>query len=408
MDPARRTLCDIVESYGARIADEPRRLENLLNDLCGDERRAIFLLVHAARERVPAELAQALERGGAGVQVRRSTQRLCDDLGLGGEAARWAVETWALALGARHGGAAVVTVSQQGSGQFSSLAEALRRAPPGARIEVGPGTYAEALLIDRPVEIVAAWLSQDDQHAPVPARVAGAPDAFGPAGPGQPATPLPWSDRRVPPAGQEVVVEALAASCVRMQTDYAVVRGLTLRGQAGLGTRSLFAVDVPRGELVLEECDISSRSLACVAIHGRTANPVLRRCRIHDAQGSGVFVHERGSGTLEDCLVEANALAGVEIGKQGSPVLRRCRITGGRQAGVYVSLGGAGTFEGCAIVANAGAGVEVGWQGTPVLRGCQVRDNGAYGIQIHAGGGATVEECDLTGNALGAWHVEEG
>jgi hypothetical protein len=193
-----------------------------------------------------------------------------------------------------------------------------------------------------------------------------------------------------------------------MFAERATVRGVTLRGRVGLGPRNLFAVDVREGTLILEDCDVTSDSLACVAISGRTANPVVRRCRIHDAQGSGIFVHEGGRGTVEDCAIYGHAIAGIEIGHAGDPVVRRCRIYDGRQAGIYVSLGGAGTVEDCAIFANAGSGVEIGWQGNPALRRCRINRNGRHGIRIYAGGAGVVEDCDLDGNALGPWDIEDG
>jgi hypothetical protein len=255
-----------------------------------------------------------------------------------------------------------------GAADFTAIGAAVGAATPGTRIVVAPGVYAEGVVLDRPVEIVA--------------------------------------DRE---AGEgRVVIEATETSCLRMETGYAVVRGLVLRGRTGLEHRTRFAVDVPQGHLVLEDCDVTSDALAGVAIRGRDACPVLRRCQIRDGKGSGVFVHHGGTGTLEDCAVVGNALAGVEIGNDGNPTLRRCVILDGRGPGVYVSLGGAGTFEDCTVSGNGGAGVEIGWHGGPVLRRCRVTRNGQHAVRLYAGGGGTFEACDLSENPLGAWDIAEG
>jgi len=330
MDLARRTLCDVVAICGVQIADEPRRLENLLNDLCGEERRAIFVLTHAARARVPDELTQAAVRRAPTLQIERSARRLVEAYGFGEEIARWAVEAWALALGAAQPDGEPLTVCAQGRGRYRSIVEALRAAPPWSRIEVLPGTYTGPLVVDRPVELVAL---------------------------GRPG---------------EVVLDVAGASGVRLEAEYALLRGLTISstlstspisptGQPGEASCTLFAVDVPQGELLMEDCRVFAGELAGVAVRGRAA----------------------------------------------SVTLRRCHVSGARQAGVYVSLGGAGTLTDCDIEQNGGAGVEIGWQGSPVLRRCRVRGNGTYGIRIYAGGESAVEDCDLTGNRLGAWSVEE-
>ncbi|MGH2367708.1 MAG: right-handed parallel beta-helix repeat-containing protein, partial [Chloroflexota bacterium] len=434
MDPARQTLCQILATHGRALCDDPRRVEALLRDLCGERRRDVFVLVNALKVRVAADLLGWPAGVPGELLLSRLTQRLCDDLGFTPEVARWGVESWALALaeapnlaggghsgpdrdawrpqmeghalppkpfevrgsrfeGFREGDGAsnferrtsnsvfrvewphagtlpcqtppedvcphlgaspcrVVTVAQDGSADCTRIGDALARALPGTRILVQPGVYAEGLVLDKPVEIVGAGLDQRGERTG---------------------------------AGQ-VVVEATETSCLRMDTDYASVRGLVLRGRTGLENRTLFAVDVPQGQLVLEDCVITSDALACIAIRGQTANPVLRRCLIHDGKGSGVFVHHGGMGTLEDCAIFGNALAGVEIGTGGNPTLRRCQIMDGKQAGVYVSLGGAGTFEDCAISGNTGAGVEIGWQGNPVLRRCRVNRNGRQAIRLYAGG----------------------
>ena len=323
MERAREVLCELVAEHGPSLAADPRRLRALLNDLCSDETKAIFALTAAAQARVPAELSAA-QRATA-LHVERGARRLADELGFAEEVARWAAETWALALGAARGneaggGAHVITVCAQGRGAYTSLALALRAAPAWSRIEVLPGTYQEPLTIERPVEIVAA---------------------------GRPG---------------EVVVQAEGASCLRLRAEYALVRGLTLSGPTGSAeARTLFGVDVPAGELYLEDCDVSGAELACVAVHGQAASATLRRCRV-----------------------------------------RR-----GRQTGLYVSLGGAAHVTDCEILEHGGAGVEIGWRGAPTLRRCRINGNGTYGIRIFAGGESQVEECDLTANRLGAWSVEE-
>ena len=100
------------------------------------------------------------------------------------------------------------------------------------------------------------------------------------------------------------------------------VANLTVR-QIGNGKR--YCVDIVQGRLELEGCDIASQSLTCVAIHG-SADPRLRRNRIHDGKQGGVFVYENGQGTLEENDIFGNALAGVKISEDGNPILHRNRI----------------------------------------------------------------------------------
>jgi len=99
-DLIRPTLQKIITDYGRNIVNEPKRCEGLLRDLCPAAKREVNLLVNALK----AGVATDLLTGNAGhvpveMVCARLTRKLYDDLGLAEEFARWAVETWALALG---------------------------------------------------------------------------------------------------------------------------------------------------------------------------------------------------------------------------------------------------------------------------------------------------------------------
>jgi uncharacterized membrane protein YkvA (DUF1232 family) len=98
-DFPRQQLGEIIAQYGPTITEDRRRLENLLSDLCGEYRREINVLISALNERVPQELLSAPEQTLLPVLIAQLSRRLQDDLGLTDEAARWAVESWAMALG---------------------------------------------------------------------------------------------------------------------------------------------------------------------------------------------------------------------------------------------------------------------------------------------------------------------
>jgi hypothetical protein len=95
----RQKLCELLTTYGRSLCDDPRRCEGLLRDVCGEYKREIHVLVNALKERVVADLLGS--RGGVPQEVlfARLSQRLQDNLGLTQDAAAWAIESWALALG---------------------------------------------------------------------------------------------------------------------------------------------------------------------------------------------------------------------------------------------------------------------------------------------------------------------
>ena len=96
-DLPRQKLCEIIAKYGQSLCETPRRCEALLRDLCGQYRQEIFVLVSALKEGVATELLNSRKIPHEVIQ-ERLTRKLQDHLGLAEEPARWAVDSWALAL----------------------------------------------------------------------------------------------------------------------------------------------------------------------------------------------------------------------------------------------------------------------------------------------------------------------
>jgi F-box protein 11 len=392
-DLPRQKLSEIVARHGRDIASDPRRVEGLLRDYGGPHRREIAVLVSAAEEGVAADLLAV----GAGLPrealFARLARRLHDNVAMEAAAARWAVNSWALALGvisdaeleamepgepetasaadvtqiapqpAPRSSPSEIIVSAAGDGDFTSLTEALNAAPPGARLLVRAGLYREGVVLDKLVEIIAEGGSGRDR------------------------------------TGQEVIIASAEASCIRMQTSEATVRGLTLRQEPASEGDGFFAVDIPQGRLTLEDCDVSSGSLSCVGIHNDSADPVIRRCRIHGSADSGVYVFNAAAGTIEDCDIYDNTNVGLAITERANPTARRCRVREGKNAGIVSWNGGLGVIEECEIFGNGKAGVGVSEEAELSLRRCRIYGGNNSGVFVHHGGQALAEDCDIYGNA---------
>jgi F-box protein 11 len=254
-----------------------------------------------------------------------------------------------------------IVVDQLHRGDYTTITEAIEKANPGDRIIVRPGLYKEGIVIDKPLEIIGE----------------GAPG--------------------------DVILETAGKDVILFQTTMSRVSNLTLR-QTGGG--KYFCVDITQGRLELEGCDITSQSLACVAIHNG-ADPRLRRNNIHDGKQSGVIVFDNGQGTLEDNEIFSNTFIGVAIKTGGNPTLRRNRIHDNKASGVYIYENGQGTLEDNTIFGNGKAGVSVSENGNPLVRHNKMNKNAYWGIWIYEKGGGTFEDNDLRDNVMGAWKISE-
>jgi len=246
-------------------------------------------------------------------------------------------------------------------GDFATVSEAIEAAQPGDRILVRPGLYQESLVVGKPLEIIG--------DGPV----------------------------------EDIEIRATGANALEFRASIGRVANLTLR-QADTGP---LGVAVFQGRLDLEGCDISGRGNACVYILD-SADPRLRRNKIHDGVGNGVQIDRAGLGTLEDNEISGNGFSGVAIGNDSDPVLRRNRIHDNKENGVLVHDNGLGAFEDNEITGHNLSGVEIKTGANPVLRRNQIYDSKQDGVFVHDGGLVTLEDNDIARNSYSGVSITEG
>jgi len=439
----RQKLIEIIRRHGREIITKPRRCEGLMRDNFPEHRREIAVLNTALEERIPSDL---LDSGKSlmprGALFARLAARLHDEVAMEASAARWTVHTWALALGvitpdeldklesanaqageqaneradeqvkaqadnpatrasprqavpaqartssppqskttahtpppatpaspSSSSARASFVVALDGSGDFQRLTDAVRRAPEGSRLLVRPGIYNEGFLIDKSLEIVGDG------------------------------------------ALEQIIVRATTSSCLVVRTDAATIRNLTLRGQSRAGGANgdgFFAVDIAHGRPLFDGCDISSDSLACVAIHNPTAAPVIRNCHIHHGVDSGVFAFDGAQGLIEACDIAENSNIGIAITAGASTSVRNCLVRDGADAGVVIWNSARSTIEGCDIYANRRAGVGISDTSVAILRRCRIHDGDNTGVFTHRDGQATIEACNIYAHAEAEIAVTSG
>ncbi len=421
----RQKLREIIRQHGQKVIENPRRVENLLRDYCGEYRREISVLTMALEENAVADMlsASVLPRK---VMLSRLAQRLCDNLALSESAAHWSIESWAWTFGlisdaelteneneVATGQSAiekaknvapqiaapttraeqtsppnratpakqpiqtqtanvtalktVYVVSAKGGGDYTSISEALQNVPANSRLLIREGLYQESIALDKNVEI---------------------------EGDG---------------AFENIIVRSTNQPCVSMRSERATLRGLSLQGRGKSYGKAFFAVDVPHGELTLENCDVTSDTLSCVAIYGVNANPILRNCRIHDGADSGIYVFDNARALIENCGVYRNQNANLAITQGAHPAVKNCRIDAGENGGIVVwGNGAAGVFEDCEISNHRLANVGVSQSANPIFRRCAIFGGRDSGVFVQQKGYGAFEECDVHGNQKAEVAVTDG
>ncbi|MEV6210850.1 right-handed parallel beta-helix repeat-containing protein [Kitasatospora sp. NPDC051914] len=267
------------------------------------------------------------------------------------------------------------------AGEYDTLREALEAAEPGDTVTVRPGTFREAVLLDKPVTVLAAG-------GPGSVRInppAGVPLTVTAAATVQDLT-VEGSDRSLPAV--LVTADGARLNTCRIDTQAsagvelaegasAVLRGCTVANPAGLGVR--LRAGARAG---LQESEVSAAGQAGIAVLGGAA-AVLDRCRIHHAGGAGLLLTGAGSGAE----------------------LTGCEIYEIRGSGVQAEDGAVGRLTDCTVHRVTGNGLTLDSEAELLLTGCRIHDLPENAADLRGRARLRLERCTLHGFGRGALSV---
>ena len=95
----KQKLIELIKEYGFSLCDDPKRCKGFLLDYCGEHRREINLLINALNEGITTELRNLSQGIPKAIILSRLKDKLQTNLSVTEEAAIWAVQSWAIALG---------------------------------------------------------------------------------------------------------------------------------------------------------------------------------------------------------------------------------------------------------------------------------------------------------------------
>ncbi len=259
-------------------------------------------------------------------------------------------------------GPAGLHVAAAGGRDYRDLQDAIDAATAGTTIYVHPGTYTRGIVIDKTIEIVGL------------------------------------GDR------DRIRIEVSGSDVVWFQGGDGRLANMTLRQQ---GDGNWYGIDVSAGSPIIENVDVSSQSLAVVAIHDG-ANPLVRDSTVHDGAESGIYVYDNGRGTIENNEIYGNSYAGIAIRSGGDPVVRYNVIRDGQESGLHIYEEAFGTIEDNEISGHALAGIEIKERSNPAIYRNRVYGGQVSGIYVHADGSGTIEDNEIFANAYSGVEIKDG
>lgn len=242
---------------------------------------------------------------------------------------------------ARHPDEPVVCAT--GNATYRSIGEALAQIAPGARLWIRPGIYRENLILEKSVQLCG----EGEREA--------------------------------------IIIEASNGNCLKIPAGIQVaVSGLTLNGRAKAIGKKYYAVSVA-GEATLENCIVSSDSLACLAAQGDGAILKMIDCRIIDGASDGVLLASSAQG-----------------------VLQRCEISGHAQHGLHLRNHASATVEDCELAQNHKCGARIGDNCHALLQRCYLHHNKQQAVNAERTARGAIEACRLQHNKFGSWDIASG
>ncbi|MGW0574684.1 right-handed parallel beta-helix repeat-containing protein, partial [Streptomyces sp. NPDC002920] len=297
----------------------------------------------------------------------------------------------------------VLTVDpRREAGSHASIADAVRAARSGALITVAPGRYSDPLVLTDVVTIVAAEGRGSVELAPRSGTaVTATAEAVKLTG-----LVIRGSDEELPavdvPEGQleldDCEISAAAWTAVLARNAGALaMRDSRVTNPAGAGI-----VVTSEAESVIEDCVLEDLEASGVVI-GERGNPLIRRCTVRDTAGNGVFVNGEGRGSVEDCDISATAKPAIALEDNSATRVLRTRVHGVRGTGIHISSRNRVLVEDCSVEDPAGHGLTATGDAEPVVRGLRVTRPGQHGLRLDDKSRGRYDDCevrDATGAAL--------
>ncbi|MFE7559376.1 right-handed parallel beta-helix repeat-containing protein [Kitasatospora sp. NPDC057500] len=243
----------------------------------------------------------------------------------------------------------VLTVCpEQRGGPYRTIGDALAAARSGAVISVRPGRYEENLVITKMVTITAEE-----------------------------------------PRGS-VRITARRGCVVQVVAEAVQLTGLVVQGQ----DEELPAVDVPRGQAALSDCEVAGSSWTAVLTR-QQGSLAMRDCRVTNPAGAGIVETSTGTSVIEDCVIEHLGTSAVVVGERANPLLRNCVLRDARGNGVCANGEARGTFEDCEISVTDKPAVALEERSTTRLLRTAVRDT-TIGVYISSEARVVLEDCAVS------------
>lgn len=246
-----------------------------------------------------------------------------------------------------------IRVNPDGSGDYSSLSDALDAAPPGARVIIARGSYRGSLILEKPVILEA----QDSRPS----------------------------------------IEGTEGPTLIVRTEHATLRGLILHAP-----RTGPAVVVERGELAMDRCVVVGGNDDGIQISNPESIAHLEQTAITSADGAGIRVTAGARVSLLETEITRN---GTGVALAGGTLQSKEARFAYNETGLLVSGPSGCTVEGGFFWSNTTVGIQLDDGALAKFSGVTVRAPGGLpGVSVSRNSRGHFEKCTVSGTPMEADH----
>ncbi len=420
---ARHKLIAIIQLRGLEVLEDPGAVKGLLADQgLGRYSRERSVLLVALEETVPQQLLSKSRLLPLDIVIGQLTRHLQDTRAIEAAAARWAVESWALAVGLTLSTPTapaekpqlVVTpvttsppptliplipptstglrIAADGTGDFLTLEEALAKATPGTILHLNAGTYylPQTISIKQSLTLIGAG-----QKATL--LIGQAPDLLFTLTGNSTIALSNLTLKREGPAGDLIYCsEKIQLSLTRCrlegartppkgwgvgllldQQSHATVQECTFTDNQGAG---LTALD--QAGYTVENSDFTHNGYG-ITLWGKTTGEIRHNLCSHNHK-SGIYVDQQAQPTLTGNRCQENQEAGIVIfgSAGGSAVSNVCNHN--EKYGIYVDQEAQPRLQQNQCQENRGSGITYGGKAGGTANGNLCHQNRKHGIELRA------------------------
>lgn len=285
----------------------------------------------------------------------------------------------------------IVKVALDGSGNFTTLEEAVKKVKPGATIILSSGTHSlsEELLIEKEITLIGSGMGQTILRSSI-----------------APVLSFQLLNGSVSLTGISFQYAGSTAGSVVYITTQDDVKITDCEFSGGIYDAALETSGVGLSLIASSGAIRNSRfvnnQLDGLGFFGISTLTIENSIFNENGQ-SGLHIGAGYSGVVSGSEFSGNTGSGIIVVDPSTPVIQDNRITNNQESGIVYWFGASGTASGNQISSNGLDGISVQEASSPAISGNTISDNGQAGIYFSTGAIGLAESNECTGNQWGIY-----